>query len=101
MQSIAGIEPAHDGSRGSSEAGVKGVIHAFIPETYPPGNVVFIFMDDVDGSIRRTPIDDDIFEIRVALINDGEDSFLNVANSVIYRGGERDARPSRRFFLGE
>ena len=73
-------------SRGSGEAEVKGVIHPFIASAYPPGNVVFILMDDVNGSIRRTAIDDDIFKIRVALINDGADGLLNGANSVIYRG---------------
>jgi hypothetical protein len=99
MQNIAGVKPAHDSSCGSGEAGVKGVIHSFIPAAYPPGNVFFIFVDDVNGSIRGTAIDDDIFEIRVALVNDGADGFLNVANSVIYRGNKRDARPSRGFFL--
>ena len=57
----------------------------------------FIFLNNVDSSVRGAAIDDDIFEIRVALINDGTDRRLNVANPVVYRGDKRDARPSRGF----
>src|ERR1700676_2609036 len=95
MENIAGVKPTHNSSRGAGEARVKRVIHAFIPAAYPPGNVVFIFADDVNGSVRGAAVHHDILEIRIALINDGAHGFLDVANPVIYRGDEGDARPSR------
>jgi hypothetical protein len=69
------------------------------PAAYPPGNVFFIFSHDVDSPVRGATVHHDIFEIRIPLLNDGADSLLNVANSVVYRRDQRDARPSRRWCL--
>src|ERR1700737_5057216 len=95
MQKIAGVQPAHNISGGVREAVVESIVHALVAAAYPPRNMLSIFSNDVDSSVRGPAIHDDIFKIRIALINDGANGFLNKAGSVVYRGNQRDTRPLR------
>jgi hypothetical protein len=95
MQKVAGVEPAHNISGGVSEAVVESVVHAVVAVTYPPGDMLFIFANDIDSSIRGAAVHHDIFKVRIPLVNDGADGLFNKADSVVYRGNQRDARPLR------
>src|SRR5882724_2020585 len=93
MQLIAGVEPAHDVAGGSCEAGVQGVVDAFIGLADPPRNLFLVFADDIGGAVGRGSIYDEVLQVGVALIDDGANRVLNITRSVVYGGHHGDARP--------
>ena len=50
---------------------------------------------DFDTLVGGTPIDDNVFDVGIALKQHGADGFLNKSALVVARSNDRDARPLR------
>ena len=61
---------------------------------------MFVFPDDIDGAVCRAAVHDDVFEVGVALEEDGADRLLDELALVVARRDNGDARPGRAVGLG-
>ena len=73
---ISSIHKINPLSRCLLNAFIHRIINPLIRFTHPIGYTLLILLDDINRPIRATPIDDDILDIRIRLINNREDGFF-------------------------
>ena len=71
---------------------VDRVALAPVLATFPVGEPVGVPPDDLDRAVRRAAIDDDVFEVRIALVEDRADRRLEEPGLVEARRDNGDAR---------
>ena len=70
---VIGIEESDDIACCHAEALVHGIVNSLVRFGYPthaPGKVLFMSTDQFDGSIGAAAVDDDIFVVVIALLQD-------------------------------
>src|SRR3989442_13464054 len=54
--------------------------------------MLLVFLDDVENSVRAPAVDHDILDIRILLIEDREYGLFKIRTLVVRRGDDGDAR---------
>lgn len=62
---------------------IHRVINSLIRLTHPISYLIRIFLNNIQCSIRASSVDDDVFNIRVSLIDNGKNGLFNSSNSII------------------
>src|SRR6516165_1230401 len=88
---VAAIEPTHHLSGGPRKPGIQRRIESLICLLNPGGEIPFVIPDNFCGTIRRTVIHNDVFEIGISLINQGTNGVFEVGLSIVDRSHHRDA----------
>src|SRR2546430_16346879 len=71
---------------------IDGVALTTVRLAYPVFQVLLIFLDDVETSVRAPAVDHDILDIRILLIEDREYGLFKIRTLVVRRGNDGDAR---------
>ena len=62
--------------------------------------MALVVANDLDGTVCASAVDDDVFEVRIALQQVGADGLLDELPLVVARRLDRDAQPWRAVRLG-
>ncbi len=81
----------------------KALVYGFrlptIRFAYPPCQPIRIATNDVNATVGRTAIDDEVLQVRVVLVKNGANRAFQIACLVITRRDDSDAWPLRHFVL--
>ena len=83
---------------GQGEALVHGIGDALIGLRYPFGNLFGVLLDNPEGAVRGGAVDDDVFDLRIALRDHAPDCLLEVSLGIAADGDHRDRRRAFRCF---
>ena len=96
---IIGVEDADDIARGHGKAFVHRIVDAlvgFTDPTHTPTKARFVFTDDIEGAILRSPVDDDVLEVLEGLREDAVHRVAQGALRIIGGGDDGDLHLFRR-----
>src|SRR5271157_977285 len=99
QQKIVRIQECKYYTAGFAEAGIERIDLPGIPLALPICQVFCVFPDDLHTSIRGASIHDEIFQVRVALFENGSDCILKEIYLVIGWGHHTDTRKIHGGFL--
>ena len=97
---VVAIDVGVDVAGGAGETLVEGVGLAVVLFADPIGEMLLVFFDDVDAAVGAATVDEDVFEVGVALAEDGVDGLLEVLRLLIAGGDDGEARSHSQPFLG-
>ena len=79
-------------SPGVLKTQIEGMGQAPVWAGVPVGQMRLIFLDDIHRAVRGTPVDDNIFFMRICLRNDALDRLLNLLGTVGADGNDGNQR---------
>ena len=89
---VVRIQPGQDPARGARHPLVDGVALSTVFLADPIGQVLFVLSNDLDRLVGASTINDDVFEIRIALRQNRIDRACDVIALVVTRRHDRYAR---------
>lgn len=92
LEAVITVDPVEDIPSRTSETAVDRIALASVFFRYPVRQVSLMPFDDIDATVRRASIHNDIFEIGIALTKDGIDRRLEVACLIIGRCNDTNTR---------
>ncbi len=95
QEEVIGIDPRHEKTGGFARALVDGVALTLVRPRVPISKTVLIFFEYLDAAVGGSTVNDDVFEVGIQLVVDGEDSPLQEVGLVKGWGDDRDLRPRR------
>ncbi len=98
MELVVRVDPGHDFPGAAPEALVDRGILPVVGVAPPPGNIIRVPFDDLDRAVVAATIDNDQFQVGVALVDDGTQGYLQEAPLVIGRNDHADTRSAVRIF---
>jgi len=91
LKHVAGIKPAHDLAGGAGEACIECGVKTLVGLARGISEIGLVFADDCGSGVGGAVIDDDVFEIGIILIENGENGRLKKLLAVVDSGDEGDA----------
>jgi hypothetical protein len=82
---VVAVDVGDELAGGSSQTLVEGVGLPTVGLGDPPGEAIAIALDDLRRTVGRAPVDDDVLQIGVALVEDGVQGSLD-ERSLVERG---------------
>ena len=91
QQHVIGIDPTQDVSRTVIKTFLDCIVHSSIRLRTPVVQLVCVPANDVDTVIRRSSINDDVFQIRIALAKDRTNRLFQILTRVVTRSDNADS----------
>src|SRR5262249_1108015 len=96
LEVIVRVQPTENIAGGEHESSVDCLGLSPVLLAHPAGEKLLIAFDDVDAVVAAAPVHDDVFKVRVSLIEDRQNRLFQVATLVVGGCHDRDFRKRRR-----
>ena len=90
---VVGVDPHHILAGGHGSARIDGIALSPIGPGMPVGDPVFILSDDLCALVGGSTVDDDVLQVGVSLVMDGDDGPFQEGGLVEGGSDDRDLRP--------